>query len=213
MPNDPEPDDLRSLIGDKVPNGDIPAAWWISTDPEQLAAYDKWVADYDARREQIKKLTDSLGLEITDAYSWSGGGVSELVGFLAPTFMGHWNTELPEYRPIPEGWRIDKKKNYLVPLRKTKADRESQANKDFAAVRRLPNVSSYLKGMPKELWLPGHIYSTGFRRGEHCVIGYIFGDPDRAEKTDRFVVDTSIWKRQKLSALIALREEEVSNAE
>lgn len=146
-------DELRELIG-KVPTGAIPAAWWVTTDADQIAAYDRWRADFDAHRDRVDAYAKTLGLDgADDAYMWSDGRSSVLTGFGVPTFMGFWNREHPQYQPIPAGWRIDKKENRLVPSRRTKADRESQANKDFAAMKRVPNVGSYMSGLPAEVSL------------------------------------------------------------
>lgn len=206
--------ELKQLIGDTVPaKGAIPAAWWITTSTEQLDAYDRWREDYAAHTEKIAALAQSLGLELTDAYVSSFHKSSTISGFRVPTFMEHWNREHPQYRPVPDGWRIDKKSDRLVPSRRTKADRESQANKDFAAIKAVPNVRAYMTGLPTEIHLDdrdfgGTMYPVNYRRGAHCVWAYSGGDPDRqAERDMNSDVDTSIWHRQKLSALIALREE------
>lgn len=211
-------DDLdvaRALVGDRVPSKSaLPAAWWLTADPNQLDAYDQWLSDYDAHREKVDAFAKSLGLDGADsACVWSHGTGSMLLGFAAPTFMGHWNTELPDYRPIPAGWRIDKKNDTLVPSRKTKADRESQANKDFDALKRVPNVGAYMSGLPTEISLDdrdfgGTIYWIRYRRGENCVWAYSGGDPDRQpEKRANTQIDTSVWHRMKLSILAALMEE------
>ncbi|MGU3650641.1 hypothetical protein [Mycolicibacterium sp. A43C] len=204
-------DELAKLIGDRIPTGTVPAAWWITTDPDQLAAYDRWIADYDARREDIKRLADTLGVDVTDARTWHGFGSTSLLGFTPPPYMGHWNTELPEHRPIPDGWRIDKKKNLLVPSRRTKADRDSQANRDFNAVARIPHLTKYLTGMAGEIEIDhpggGRIYFTGYTRGEQCVLALSGGDPDRQSGERRKAeIDTSIWHRQRVATLVALRE-------
>ncbi|AHG23756.1 hypothetical protein PBI_DONOVAN_52 [Mycobacterium phage Donovan] len=213
-------DVVRPLIGDGVPSkSTLPAVWWLTTDPRQVDAFDTWLADYKAHVEKVGELAKSLGLDgAEDAYMWSGGTSSVITGFRVPTFMGHWNTEHPDYRPIPSGWRIDKKENLLVPSRKTKADRESQANKDFGAIKRVPNVRAYMSGLPTEIALDdrsfgGTIYAVNYRRGENCVWAYSGGDPDRQpEKRANAEIDTSVWHRMKLSILAALMEEKAERA-
>lgn len=205
-------EELRELVGKTFPGGGVPAVWWVTTDPEQLAAYDRWVADYETSRARTEALATSLGLTAADSYCWSDGRRTTMAGFKPPAFMGHWNTEHPEYRPIPPGWRIDKKENRLVPSRRTKADRESQANKDYDAIRSVPNVGAYMSGLPGEIMLDdrgwgGTIYYVRYRRGDNCVWAYSGGDPDRQpDKRVNDAVDTAIWHRQKLSVLLALRE-------
>lgn len=193
-------DRARELIGNNVPAGSVPAAWWITTDPEQLAAYDRWSADYEARRLEILALAESIGADVTDARMWSGFGTTTLSGFAPPAFMGHWDTEHPQYRPVPDGWRIDKKQNLLRPARRTKADRESQINKDFNAVARIPDLCTYMTGMPGEIELrhPGgsRVYFVQYRRGDSCVMAFSGGDPDRQSTEHRkAVIDETVWHR------------------
>lgn len=210
-----EAEAVADLIGDRLPAyGPVPAAWWLTLDPDQIAGYDRWSRDYDESCEKVTELAKSIGLELGDARIWRPWGKEPagLSGFLPPTYMGHWNTELPGYRPIPEGWRIDKKKGLLVPARKTKADRESQANKAFAAAQCIPNVRSYLSGLPDSVYLDdrdfgGTIYQMRYRRGARCVWAYCSGDPDRQPNNGmNGQVDTTIWRRQPLSTLVALME-------
>lgn len=205
-------EEVRELFGDRIPKiGHAgPAAWWITTDQTQQDAYDRWVDDYEAHRTNIEGLAQTIGMHAEDAYYSSFYQSSTLSGFQVPTFMGHWNHEHPDYRPVPAGWRIDKKQNRLVPSRKTKADRESQANKDFAAVKAIPNINAYLTGMPSEIHLDdrdfgGTMYRVHYRRGDNCIAAFSGGDPDRQpEKRLNETTDTTIWQRQKLSVLLAL---------
>lgn len=214
-------DVARALVGDRVPSKSaLPAAWWLTADPNQIDAYDRWLADYDAHRDKVDAFAKSLGLDGSDsALIWSFGTASELTGFTKPYNMGHWDTSRPDYRPIPEGWRFDKKRDALVPSRRTKADRESQANKDFDALLKVPNVASYMTGLPSDISLDdrdfgGTIYGVRYRRGENCVWAYSGGDPDRQpEKRANNAIDTTVWHRMKLSVLAALMEEKADRAE
>lgn len=207
-------DVARALVGDRVPSKSaLPAVWWLTADPNQIDAYDRWQADYDAHREKVDAFAKSLGLDGADsAFMWSHGTATVLTGFNAPTAMRYWSGH-PEHQPVPEGWRLDKKTDCLVPSRKTKADRESQANKDFDALKRVPNVGAYMSGLPAEISLDdrdfgGTIYWIRYRRGENCVWAYSGGDPDRQpEKRANTQIDTSVWHRMKLSILAALMEE------
>jgi hypothetical protein len=206
-------DEVKRLVGDTVPaKGSVPAVWWITTNAAQIAAFDQWRKDFDAHLEKVEALASTIDSKATDAFMFSWGTTSEITGFRVPIYMDYWKRDHPEYRPVPDGWRIDKKKDRLVPSRKTKADRESQVNKDFAAIKRVPNVKAYVSGLPTEIHLDdrdfgGTMYAVNFRRGAGCVWAYSGGDPDRQpEKRMNEAVDESIWQRQKLSTLIALRE-------
>lgn len=206
-------EELRAMVG-KVPERGMPAVWWVTTDPAQIAAYEQWKTDYEAHVERIQALADSIGVDVKAARLMEWGKTSELTGFVAPYEMRLWPGN-EKYRPVPQGWRLDKKNDRLVPSRKTKADRESQANKDFAACKKIPALHAYLSGLPSEIYLDdrdmgGTMYRVNFRRGESCVWAYCGGDPDRSPDARSEPIDTEVWHRQKLSALIALREEQAA---
>ncbi|AXH49014.1 hypothetical protein SEA_CRATER_55 [Gordonia phage Crater] len=193
-------DEVRTLIGDKLPGGGVPASWWITTDAEVLRLFDEWSTAEFEYQNRVANLGEELGCE---RWMCSGHGGS-LMGFVPPTGMGTWESH-PEFKPVPTGWRIDSKTRYLVPGRRTKADRESAANKRFADLKHAPQLST--PGMPQELWLPGAVYGVSIRRGEACVMAFCGGDPDRAESRREFEVDESIWERLPLSTFHLLREE------
>ncbi|MGK9270456.1 hypothetical protein KXR83_05580 [Williamsia muralis] len=204
---------IRGLVGDKAPKGSVPAAWWITTDADQIAAYDRWVADYKAYVDQVQALAEKLGLRVEDARLSSFAGQSRLTGFAPTRGMRLWSGH-PEYVPAPVGWRIDSKSDHLVPKRKTKAYRESQANKDFKALRVVPDVVAYMSGLPSEIYLDdrdwgGTAYGVHYRRGAKCVMAFSGGDPDRQSEDMRHRearIDAAIWERLPLSALLILRE-------
>ncbi|AVI03676.1 hypothetical protein SEA_CONFIDENCE_46 [Gordonia phage Confidence] len=194
-------ENIRTLVGDKLPGGGVPAAWWITTDAEVLRKFDEWADAEFAHNQAVSALAEELGCKRW--FTFGRGG--NVVGFDPPRYMGHWNIEHPEYVPIPLGWRIDSKSGYLVPSRRTKKDRESDANKKFAAIKRATQLET--PGMPQDLWLPGAVYGVSVRRGEACVMAFCGGDPDRAESRREFDVDENIWERLPLSTFHLLREE------
>ena len=209
----------RELMGDKLPSkGPLPAAWWLTTDPGQLDAFDRWAKDYAAHVERIGELAATIGLTAEDAYISSFGRRTDLVGFRVPVAMTYWQGH-PDAQPVPEGWRIHRQTATpkLVPARKTKALREGPVCRAFAAVERFPNVRAYLSGIPTDLYLEdrgwggGTMYAVNYRRGEACVWAYCGGDPDRQteEQTRRkgFEVDETVWSRMPLSVLAKLMEE------
>lgn len=208
-------DEARELMGAKLPSkGPLPAAWWLTTDSEQIAAYDRWHNDYEAHLKKVRALAESLGLDPSESV-YIGSGFSSLfvAGFQPPIFMGHWNHEHPEYRPTPDGWRIDKKTGYLLSIRRTKKDRESQANRDFYGLQKIPSVWNYLSGLPKHIEIDdrdggGTWYGMNYRRGAKCVWAYSGGDPDRQpDKRDNEKIDAAVWQRMPLSILAKLMEE------
>ena len=184
-------DVARALVGDRVPSKSaLPAVWWLTTDPDQIDAYDRWEVDYNAHLERVRALADSIGLELTDTYISTFAKSSTILGFRVPARMEYRRPGDPDYLPVPQGWRIDSKQGRLVPSRKTKADRESQANKDFAAISDVPNVRNYVTGLPDSIYLEdrdfgGTMYAVNFRRGESCLWAYSGGDPDRQSGSER----------------------------
>ncbi|QRI45249.1 hypothetical protein SEA_ENNEA_13 [Gordonia phage Ennea] len=207
-------DQLEELIGlDKFPDfRGIPAAWWITTSTLQLAAWERYQADRDEWFERARALTQKLGLGDEGVLVSSFGKRTDVVGIKPSEEMRRSEWRGPSL--VPEGWRIDSKSGYLRPKRKTKADRESQANKDLAAIQRVPDSAAYIKGLPEYLQLDdgpglsGHLYPFNVRKGEKCLMAFCAGDPDRAEKSrDHKIADW--WERQPLSTMHALRERKV----
>lgn len=204
-------DQLEELIGiDNFPNfHGVPAAWWITTDADQLAAWERYRADRNEWFERARALTQKLGLGDKGVMVSSFGKRTDVVGIQPSSEMRKSDWYGPSL--VPEGWRIDSKSGHLKPKRKTKADRESQASKDFASIQRVPDSAAYIKGLPDYLQLDdgpgmsGHLYPFQVRKGEKCLMAFCGGDPDRAEKSrDHKIAEW--WERQPLSAMHALRE-------
>ncbi|WGH20792.1 hypothetical protein QLT00_gp09 [Gordonia phage Commandaria] len=203
-------DQLEELIGiDSFPDfRGVPAAWWITIDDDQLAAWERYETDRNEWFTRAQKLVKSLGLDEGVMIS-SFGKRTDVVGIKPSEEMRRSEWRGPSL--VPEGWRIDSKKGYLLPKRRTKADRDSQANKDFAAIVRVPDSAAYITGLPEYLQLDdgpglsGHLYPFNVRKGEKCVMAFCAGDPDRAEKSrDHKIAEW--WERQPLSTMHALRE-------
>lgn len=196
-------DEARDLIGDRMPRitGAMPAAWWLTTDPAILDGIDEYNAAHTRWHDAVYELADELG--VTDAWR----GYRGLSGYV-PTADMRRDREL-----IPTGWRIDSKSGYLVPSRRTKADRESDAAQRFDAIASAPRQSRFFALMDLEVKLPtgnGDMsfrrYEPTYRRVEHAVMAVIGADPDRVPGSDS-KVETTVWHRQKLSVLVALDEQ------
>ncbi|AKJ72224.1 hypothetical protein TPA4_59 [Tsukamurella phage TPA4] len=196
-------DEARHLIGDRMPRitGAMPAAWWLTTDPEILDGIDEYDAAYKKWHDGVFALADELGVKKAMT------GRFGLYGFI-PTAEMRADRTL-----IPAGWRIDAKRDYLVLSRKRKADRESDAAKRFNEVCAAPQEYRFFTPMDLEVELPTdrrdgsfHRYSPAYRRVEHAVMAVIGADPDRVPGADS-KVETTVWHRQKLSVLVALAEE------
>lgn len=204
-------DELVDLTRLKIPTGGgTPAAWWVATDPTQLNAYDEWQSDHRLRRDEIEKLAQSIGLGVETAMITSWHDRTELTGFSAPNGMYYYAGH-PEHVAVPNGWRLDRKRDVVVPSRRTKSDRESAINVAFNAVKNIPNVRAYVTGLPTEIYLDdrnfgGTSYGMQYRRGAKCVMAFCNADPDRSPDSRAQPVDESLWHRQKLSAFLLLRE-------
>ena len=217
-------DTARELMGDSIPSkGGLPAAWWMTVQEFQLEAFDHWLADYREHAEKIGELAATLGLTAEDGYISTWGKRTDLMGFRPPSAMELWPGH-PDHQPVPEGWRIDRQSgnHRLVPSRKTKALREGPVAKAFKKVARLPNVRSYVTGLPDTLYLDdrgmgGTMYPVHYRRGDRCLWAYCGGDPDRLSDDEKkrraFDVDEAIWTRMPLSVLAKLQEEKAERIE
>ncbi|WP_336792985.1 hypothetical protein [Gordonia malaquae] len=193
--------DLQSVVG-PIPAGDVPAAWWITTAPVEIAAYDLYRLKYaDYFDNRLKPLMDELGVDT--ARTWRSPRGTSLKGFSVPRGMGTWPSH-PDYRPVPDGWRIDKQNNLLVPIRRTKADRDSAANRIMKDLHAVPSAERVMSGLARELHLPGHLYWPHYLRGTASIIAYVGGDPDRADVP--YEVDESIWTRRTVAEWRELQE-------
>ncbi|AVD99754.1 hypothetical protein SEA_FLAPPER_9 [Gordonia phage Flapper] len=205
-------DQVIELVGglDKIPPmRGLAAAWWITTSQKQL---DHW-ARYSARRQEwydrCQALLDRMGLDQGVMVS-SFGKRTDVVG-IQPTQEMRTADWRGTPGVIPEGWRIDSKKGYLLPKRRTKADRESQANKDFHAIQRVPDSGAFVEGLPEIISIDdradggGHWYGFDIRAGEKCLMAFCGGDPDRSSEQRKPHI-APWWERQKISVLAELRE-------
>ncbi|WAA19638.1 hypothetical protein SEA_DALILPOP_11 [Gordonia phage Dalilpop] len=205
-------DQVIELVGglDKIPNmRGLAAAWWITASKTQL---DHW-SRYSARRnewyDRCKVLLAEMGLDDGVMVS-SFGKHTDVVGIQPSQEMRKADWRGTE-GVIPEGWRIDSKSGYLLPKRRTKKDRESKANKDFASIRKVPDSAAFVEGLPDIVSIDdrpdggGHWYGFDIRAGEKCLMAFCGGDPDRSSEQRKPEI-APWWDRQKISVLAELRE-------
>ncbi|QDH91826.1 hypothetical protein SEA_PHRAPPUCCINO_151 [Mycobacterium phage Phrappuccino] len=184
---------LAERVG-RLPDGDAPQAWFVSDAPEVLAAYEKAHVDYKHWVKRTQELAKDLGITGDRAY-FSGFNGEYLKGLYPDT----------SYGPVPEGWRREKK-GYLVPVRKTKADRTSEANKRMNAVRKVPRTICYLPGMPDYAWGDHRIFSgRPVRDGDKAVV-VLFGYDPFADERFAERLDTDTWDQYPLSVYHLLKE-------
>lgn len=192
---------MAEVIGE-MPPGDAPAAWYVSLDPEVLAGYERFRADYQDWHRRLTELLELSGLT-TERLRISGLGGDYLAGLYPAS-----RREKP-----PAGWRMAKE-GYLVPRKQTRAQKEGEINRRFLALRRIPRAVDYLPGVPNTLWMPGpdgstHAYPVHVRKPAQAVVVLLGADPDKASQP--FVPDGR-WSRMKLSTFHLLRERKAARS-
>jgi len=192
---------LAEVIG-TIPDSDaVPAAWYMTMDEECIKGYQRYLWDYKAWADRVTELLDLSGIK-TDRVRYGGWAGQWLVGFYIDGEPPRW-------------WRRDKK-GYIVPRCRTKAERESEVGKRFAACQKIPQAIEYIKGMPDSLHLAGkesgesRAYWPSVRKPGKAVLVFWGADPDAAVVP--FEPDAR-WSRMKMSIYHLLRERQHAAAE
>jgi hypothetical protein len=186
--------ELADVIGE-LPAGDTPAAWYASTEPEVLKAYQDFKDDHAAWRTRMATLVEVSGLPPSDPPETlivTGLGSEYLIG-LKPT---------QSLTRTPRWWRVDHQGN-LVPRRRTMAEKNSAVNLAFQAARRIPRAVDYMDGLPNALWAFNVAYPVHIRKPARAVLVFLGYDPDRADPP--FEVG-EMWTRMKMSTFHMLLE-------
>lgn len=194
---DTSPESLAPLVS-PLNIDTAPAAWWVTVDSAHLEEYAAFRSDLDTWMKEAGQLARDAGGDPEYVQASRGFGDRRLAGF--GTVRG---------QDTAAGWRIDSKSHLIVPSRRTKADRESDAAKRFAALSAVPTPSRYVTGISHGLFLPGMWYGVAIARRGTVLLAFCNGDPDRADPGDRrdFTVDDT-WSRIPLSTFHQLRERE-----
>jgi hypothetical protein len=186
--------ELAELVGD-LPTGDVPAAWYLSIDPKVIQGYQKFLTEHKAWRDRLTELMETSGLSV-DRIRYGGWGGGCLVGVYA------------DVEP-PLGWRKEKK-GFLVPRKRTKAEKASEVSKRFKAVQKIPAAIDYVPGMSNSLTVDAgqgdgtsHVYWPQIRRPSNAVLAFWGANPDDTKYA--FETDGS-WERMKMSVYHVLRE-------
>lgn len=183
--------ELARLLG-TLPPGDTPAAWWYADDPAVLGAYEEWEKDHAAWREKLEALCRTQ-LQLSAPELRIGGyGGDYLLGIYAP-----------RTRTVPRWWRATPE-GYLVPRKRTRAEKKSGASLGFAELRKIPRAVDYLPGLPDTLWTPTQAYPVQVRRPGEAVLAFVGLDPSQASPA--FDPSPALWHRLKLSSYHLLRE-------
>lgn len=182
--------DLAQLLG-ALPEGDAPAAWWVSTHDEVLSAY----ADYQANKRRWNELYLELLAEgdLPRTTTYVTASVNTLAGLTPP----------PERKTTPRWFRTTPA-GLLVPRRRTRAEKTGPVVELWDGLEDIP--TPVLPGMPNGLVTPTAVYPVALRaRGvpPHAVCAFVGVDPEQADPP--FEV-SSHWSAMKLSTFHALRE-------
>jgi hypothetical protein len=184
---------LAETVG-PLPEGDVPAAWWVSTHPEVIEKYEAWRQAHQGWRDRFAELCEISGFDRATVRI-AALGEDALVGLFVEGLTEHpW-------------WRQDKK-GFWVPRKRTKAEKSSEVTQRFNAARRIPSVLHYVPGLPHSLWLlnPDRVYPVKVRRAKGnntAVLAFVGADPEAASPA--FEVSQH-WARMKLSTYHLLRE-------
>ena len=185
---------LAELVG-TLPAGDVPTAWYLSTHPEVLDAYQKFQVDHKAWRDRFAELCECAGLTAGKVKMSTYGGESLRGLYDKPTKDLRW-------------WRLTKD-GIWTPRKRTKAEKNSVIAQRFRAAAVIPCAVSYLPGMPHSLWLPGPemattVYPVHVRKSGEAVVVFLGAEPEDATEFP-FEVGPQ-WSRMKLSTYHALKE-------
>jgi hypothetical protein len=177
---------LSSVVGKLPPMATAPAAWFFSMDNEVLAGYEKYRVAKKSWDDRMAEL-----LELTGCKKYYAGP-GHLMGLSPPSLTAE----------PPRWWRATKK-GHWVPRVRTKAEKESDANKRFKAAHDIPWPVDFLPGIPKDLWTADAIYPVHVRKPGQAVLVFLGADPDKGDPP--FEVDNR-WSRLKMSMFHSLLE-------
>lgn len=175
----------KILLGE-LPPGDVPAAWYMSTNVDVIAAYEK---TRDITRRWNDLYAEMLELNDLPPRSQFITHAAHFVGIVPPT--GVTSTR----------WLRADREGKLIPKKKTKSEKESRSNLIWDLLQEKPDT--VLPGMPQTLFAGGSIFKPVFRKPAEAVLAFLAVSPEKA--TEPFEVGAE-WSRMKLSTFHVLRE-------
>lgn len=177
---------MAAVIG-PLPAGDVPAAWYMSQNPEVLAQYDDYVY---AREGWNRIMADLL------AYSKLPADIQFIT--LGQGFLKGLVPPAGAVKP-PRWWRIEDK--LLVPRKRTRAEKASEVNRLWSMLQAVPQPR--LPGLPDTLWVGTTAYAPTVRKPGKAVLVFLARTPEQA--TQPFEVGHE-WSRLKVSTFHLLME-------
>lgn len=180
---------LRAIIG-QLPSGDIPAAWYSSTDPDVRAGYDEFIAANRDWNAIYKTMLTEAGLSHTTKF------VTHANHYLAGLVPKFANGEVPRLMRIDKNGR-------MVPRKRTVAEKESRVNELWDECFEMPDAEKFIPGIPHTIWQHNRILPVKFRKPAIAVLAFMAITPEEA--TEPFEVSPQ-WSRMKLSTYHLLKE-------
>ena len=177
---------MAAVIG-PLPPGDVPAAWYMSQNPEVMARYDEYVAERTVWNQHMAELLDYSKLPADTQFVTLGQGF--LKGLVPP----------PGATKPPRWWRIEDK--LLVPRKRTRAEKASEVNRLWTMLQAVSQPR--LPGLPDTLWVGTTAYAPTVRKPGKAVLVFLAHAPEKA--TQPFEVGHE-WSRLKVSTFHLLRE-------
>jgi hypothetical protein len=200
--------ELAEVLG-PLPPGDTPAAWWYSTSPKVVEAYQLWEKDHRSWRNRIAKLYKISGFPHPyKSRKYKRGNEIRIAGIASDHLVGLYPP--PGMGDPPRWWRLDRT-GILVPRRYTVAEKNSEVSKLFKQCQQIPIPAKYCPGIPATLWIPSptpggptHAFPVQLRRPGEAVLAFVGWPP--AGATPPFEPDPELWEPLKLSTWHLLRE-------
>lgn len=185
--------ELKLIIGE-IPEGDIPAAWYFSTEDGVVGGYDAYIGANRNWNSAYKTLLEHAGLPATTRFMTKAGKYLEGL--------------VPDGEKLPKGFRKDKG-GLWVPRKRTTAEKESRLLELWDICYAIPQPEAFIPGIPTAVYQDNRIVRVHFRKPAMAVLAFMAVDPDRA--TEPFEPGPA-WSRLKMSTYHALREEQKAAA-
>lgn len=179
---------MTAMIG-VLPAGDVPAAWWSSTHVDVLKGYDRYKVQLAKWQSGYKELLNTLGLPPNSQYV--AHARVRFAGIVPPTGV-----------PAPRWMRLDKD-GYLVPRKRTKAEKGGPIQLAYEELQEIPQAIEYLPGISDSIHIEGQIYPIQVRQPGKAVLAFSAVSPE--DGAEDFAVGPQ-WSRMKLSTFHLLRE-------
>jgi hypothetical protein len=175
----------KILLGE-LPPGDTPAAWYMSTNVEVIAAYE--------RAKEISRKWNDFYAEMLELNELPPN--SKFV-----THADHFVGIVPPPGVDSTRWLRSDREGRLIPRKKTTAEKNSRSNVLWDLLQEKPDI--VLPGMPQSLFAGDSIFKPNFRKPAEAVLAFLGVAPEKSSEPFETGAE---WSRLKLSTFHQLRE-------